>query len=170
MWERCKHFCNDYASRSDWNKSWHGHYKTATHVHPVGVVGKGGSKGYRCKSDVLAILYEWCCWRVIGRCHDSRLSGEKKHWGSLCVMMLVISRCASLSQVNSMLREQLEQAGTVNHGLTESLWKAREDVELCDTRLRREQEVRKTTKMKCLSQKSNRESSSLSLSAQRLCN
>ncbi len=85
-------------------------------------------------------------------------------------MMLVISRCASLSQVNSMLREQLEQAGTVNHGLTESLWKAREDVELCDTRLRREQEVRKTTKMKCLSQKSNRESSSLSLSAQRLCN
>ena len=78
---------------------------------------------------------------------------------------LVISRCASLSQVNSILREQLEQAGTVNQGLTESLWKAREDTELCDTRLRREQEVRKTTKMKCLCQNSNRGSSSLSLSA-----
>lgn len=60
------------------------------------------------------------------------------------VTRLVISRCASLSQVNSVLREQLEQAGAVNQGLTESLWKAREDAELCDTRLRREQEVRKT--------------------------
>lgn len=89
---------------------------------------------------------------------------------SLVVIMLVISRCASLSHVNSMLREQLEQAGTVNRGLTESLWKAREDAELCDTRLRREQEVRLTTKMRCLSQKSNRESSSLFLSAKRLCN
>lgn len=86
------------------------------------------------------------------------------------VIRLVISRCASLSQVNCMLREQLEQAGTVNQGLTESLWKAREDVELCDTRLRREQEVRKNTKMKYLSQKGNRESSSLFYSAQRLCN
>lgn len=81
------------------------------------------------------------------------MTGEKCHIVSHCV---VISRCASLSQVNSMLREQLEQAGTVNHGLTESLWKAREDAELCDTRLRREQEVRKTTKMKCLGQKSKR--------------
>lgn len=135
--------------------------KTATHVHPVSVVGKGGSKGYRCKSDMQWKGYRWVL------CH---LSGEKCHWGSLSVITLVISRCASLSQVNSMLREQLEQAGTVNHGLTESLWKAREDVELCDTRLRREQEVRKATKMKGLSQKSNRESSSLSLSAQRLCN
>ncbi|XP_034736357.1 rootletin [Etheostoma cragini] len=50
-------------------------------------------------------------------------------------------KCASLSQVNSMLREQLDQAGTVNQGLTESLWKAREDVDMCDTRLRREQET-----------------------------
>ncbi|AWP11438.1 putative rootletin-like [Scophthalmus maximus] len=50
-------------------------------------------------------------------------------------------RCASLSQVNSVLREQLEQAGAVNQGLTESMWKAREDAELCDTRLRREQET-----------------------------
>lgn len=50
-------------------------------------------------------------------------------------------RCASLSQVNSMLREQLEEAGTVNQGLTESLWKAREDADLCDSRLRREQET-----------------------------
>ncbi|KAM8874513.1 uncharacterized protein crocc2 isoform 2-T2 [Spinachia spinachia] len=50
-------------------------------------------------------------------------------------------RCASLSQVNSMLREQLEQAGTVNQGLTESMWKAREDADLCDSRLRREQEM-----------------------------
>lgn len=58
---------------------------------------------------------------------------------------LVISRCASLSQVNCMLRKQLEQTATVNHGLTESLRKAREDAELCDSRLRREQEVRKNT-------------------------
>lgn len=56
------------------------------------------------------------------------------------------SRCASLSQVNSVLREQLEQAGAVNQGLTESMWKAREDAELCDTRLRREQEVRNDRK------------------------
>lgn len=84
-----------------------------------------------------------CCGRVTVICQ-----GRSAKW-SLSVIKHVVSRCASLSQVNSMLREQLEQAGTVNHGLTESLWKAREDVELCDTRLRREQEVRKTTKMKC---------------------
>ncbi|XP_034091518.1 rootletin isoform X3 [Gymnodraco acuticeps] len=50
-------------------------------------------------------------------------------------------RWASVSQVNYMLREQLDQAGTVNQGLTESLWKAREDVDLSDLRLRREQEM-----------------------------
>ncbi|KAK1896509.1 Rootletin [Dissostichus eleginoides] len=50
-------------------------------------------------------------------------------------------RWASVSQVNYMLREQLDQAGTVNQGLTESLWKAREDVDLSDLRLRREQET-----------------------------
>ncbi|KAI4829341.1 hypothetical protein KUCAC02_023387 [Chaenocephalus aceratus] len=50
-------------------------------------------------------------------------------------------RWASVSQVNHMLREQLDQAGTVNQGLTESLWKAREDVDLSDVRLRREQET-----------------------------
>lgn len=65
----------------------------------------------------------------------------------------LIFRCASLSQVNSLLREQLDQAGTVNVGLTESLWRAREDADLCDSRLRREQEVRRTTKTKCLSEK-----------------
>lgn len=54
-----------------------------------------------------------------------------------------------------MLREQLDQVGTVNKGLTESLWKAREDAESCDTRLRREQEVRKTSGMRCLRQKGN---------------
>lgn len=70
----------------------------------------------------------------------SCLSGKKLQVVSQC---LVISRCASLSQVNCMLREQLEQTGIVNHGLTESLRKAREDAELCDSRLRREQEVRK---------------------------
>lgn len=45
-----------------------------------------------------------------------------------------------------MLREQLEQAGTVNQGLTESMWKAREDADLCDSRLRRAQEVRDNNK------------------------
>lgn len=54
----------------------------------------------------------------------------------------VVPRCAALSRVNSLLREQLEQAGTVSHGLAESLCKAREDAEMCDTRLRKEQEVR----------------------------
>lgn len=84
-------------------------------------------------------LYEFgCCGRVIGGCHDRPLSGEKCQMG----ITLVVSRCASLSQVNSMLREQLEEAGTVNQGLTESLWKAREDADLCDSHLRREQEVR----------------------------
>nr|XP_057928909.1 rootletin [Doryrhamphus excisus] len=50
-------------------------------------------------------------------------------------------RCASLSQVNCVLREQLEQASTVNQGLAESLRKARQDAELCNMRLRREQET-----------------------------
>lgn len=87
---------------------------------------------------------------------------------SSCV---VISRCASLSQVNSVLREQLDQTGTVNHELTESLWKAREDAELYDTRLRREQEVRKTTKMKCMGQKSDWEMLKfIPFDTERLCN
>lgn len=55
---------------------------------------------------------------------------------------LVVSRSSSLGQVNSVLREQLEQAGAVTQGLTESLSQAREDAELSDSRLRREQEVK----------------------------
>uniref|UniRef100_A0A3P8URD3 Ciliary rootlet coiled-coil, rootletin family member 2 n=1 Tax=Cynoglossus semilaevis TaxID=244447 RepID=A0A3P8URD3_CYNSE len=51
-------------------------------------------------------------------------------------------RCASLSRVNSVLREQLEQAGTVNQELTESLWKVQEDVELWGNHLQKEQETR----------------------------
>lgn len=78
--------------------------------------------------------------------------GGIANW-SLNVIMLVISRWASVSQVNHMLREQLDQAGTVNQGLTESLWKAREDVDLSDVRLRREQEVRKNTNMNALVRK-----------------
>ena len=50
-------------------------------------------------------------------------------------------RCADLSQVNSMLREQLARAGTANQGLTASLRKALEDAEMKDGRLRKEQEV-----------------------------
>ncbi|XP_028300551.1 rootletin [Gouania willdenowi] len=46
-------------------------------------------------------------------------------------------RCANLSQLNSVLREQLDQAGTVNKGLSESLWRAREEVEFS----KREQET-----------------------------
>lgn len=61
-------------------------------------------------------------------------------------MRLVTSRCASLSRVNSVLREQLEQAGTVNQELTESLWKVQEDVELWGNHLQKEQEVRNTRK------------------------
>lgn len=76
------------------------------------------------------------------RLHQLRNLGLKAKC-FLSVIRFVISRCASLSQVNCVLRDQLEQAGTANQGLTDSLWKAREDVELCDTRLRREQEVRK---------------------------
>ncbi|KAK7891876.1 hypothetical protein WMY93_023839 [Mugilogobius chulae] len=50
-------------------------------------------------------------------------------------------KCASLSQVNSVLRDQLDQAGTVNQGLSESLWKARADLELCETQMRKEKET-----------------------------
>lgn len=52
-----------------------------------------------------------------------------------------VCRSASLSQVNSVLREQLDQAGVANKELTESLWRAQEELELCKSRLRREQEV-----------------------------
>ncbi|XP_019752700.1 rootletin isoform X1 [Hippocampus comes] len=45
-------------------------------------------------------------------------------------------RCGSLGQVNCVLREQLERADALNQGLVESLRKARQDAELCDTRLR----------------------------------
>lgn len=57
-----------------------------------------------------------------------------------------ISRCASLSQVNSMLREQLDQAGALNRELAESLWMAQEELVLCETRLQREQKVGKSPK------------------------
>ncbi|XP_053708808.1 rootletin isoform X2 [Synchiropus splendidus] len=50
-------------------------------------------------------------------------------------------RCASLSQVNSLLREQLDQANAVNKGLMESLWTAQEEINLCDKHLSREQEA-----------------------------
>lgn len=86
-----------------------------------------------------------CLVRVIGGCHNSscHVRDPKE---PLSILRFVFPRCACLSQVNSLLREQLEQAGTVNQGLTESLWKAREDVELTDTRLRREQEVKRNHK------------------------
>ncbi|XP_049578492.1 rootletin isoform X2 [Syngnathus scovelli] len=50
-------------------------------------------------------------------------------------------RCGSLSQVNCVLREQLEEADALNQGLVESLQKVRQDAELCDTRLRHQQEA-----------------------------
>ncbi|KAM9831297.1 uncharacterized protein crocc2 [Neosynchiropus ocellatus] len=50
-------------------------------------------------------------------------------------------RCASFSQVNSLLREQLDQANAVNKGLMESLWTAQEEINLCDEHLSREQEA-----------------------------
>lgn len=65
-----------------------------------------------------------------------------------CNEAYVPRRCDGLSQVNSQLREQLEQAGTANQGLAESLRKAREDMEQKDTRLRIEQEVRGTTDLR----------------------
>ncbi|XP_027883035.1 putative ciliary rootlet coiled-coil protein 2 [Xiphophorus couchianus] len=51
------------------------------------------------------------------------------------------SRSASLSQVNSLLREQLGQVDIVNKDLMESLRKAREDAQWFHTRLRKEKEV-----------------------------
>ncbi|XP_014907955.1 rootletin-like [Poecilia latipinna] len=51
------------------------------------------------------------------------------------------SRSASLSQVNSLLREQLDQVDIVNKGLMESLRKIREDAQRFHTRLRSEKEV-----------------------------
>ncbi|KAL1023371.1 hypothetical protein UPYG_G00039950 [Umbra pygmaea] len=50
-------------------------------------------------------------------------------------------RCAALSQVNALLREQLEQAGLANQGLKESLHQTREDLQQKDARLRKEQET-----------------------------
>uniref|UniRef100_A0AAV2KTB0 Rootletin-like coiled-coil domain-containing protein n=1 Tax=Knipowitschia caucasica TaxID=637954 RepID=A0AAV2KTB0_KNICA len=50
------------------------------------------------------------------------------------------NKCASLSQVNSVLRDQLEQAGTVNQDLSESLRKARADLMLCEMQMRKEKE------------------------------
>ncbi|XP_013866473.1 rootletin isoform X2 [Austrofundulus limnaeus] len=50
-------------------------------------------------------------------------------------------RSASLSQVNSVLREQLDQSATVNKELTESLWRARQESELRGNCLRRQRET-----------------------------
>lgn len=58
----------------------------------------------------------------------------------------IFYRCSGLSQVNALLREQLEQANEANQALTESLQKAQEEAEQRDTRLRRELEVRRRRK------------------------
>ncbi|RVE73900.1 hypothetical protein OJAV_G00035780 [Oryzias javanicus] len=50
-------------------------------------------------------------------------------------------RCGSLSQVNCVLREQLDQAGALNRELTQSLWTTQEELVLCETRLQRQQEM-----------------------------
>ncbi|KAK3557445.1 hypothetical protein QTP70_026623 [Hemibagrus guttatus] len=50
-------------------------------------------------------------------------------------------RCSSLTKVNALLREQLEQANEANQALTESLHKAREAAEQREMQLKREQEV-----------------------------
>nr|XP_061790393.1 rootletin-like [Nerophis lumbriciformis] len=50
-------------------------------------------------------------------------------------------RCGSLSQVNCVLREQLEQADALKRSLLESLQKARQDAHVCDNRLRLQQET-----------------------------
>ncbi|XP_072771225.1 uncharacterized protein crocc2 [Nerophis lumbriciformis] len=50
-------------------------------------------------------------------------------------------RCARLSQVNSVLREQLEQAGTVNRALAETWREARQDAVRSEARLCKEQET-----------------------------
>ncbi|XP_061895360.1 rootletin-like isoform X2 [Entelurus aequoreus] len=49
-------------------------------------------------------------------------------------------RCARLSHVNSVLREQLEQAGTVNQALAETWREARQDAAQSEARLCKEQE------------------------------
>lgn len=96
--------------------------------------GAGGAGGER-------ELEKWG-WRVGGK-------GSVPSHSCLAAVSLRLTfprhslpRCAALSRVNSLLREQLEQAGSVNSGLAESLWKARGDAEVCDARLRKEQEVR----------------------------
>ncbi|KAF6724225.1 Rootletin [Oryzias melastigma] len=50
-------------------------------------------------------------------------------------------RCASLSQVNCVLREQLDQAGALNRELTESVWTTQEELVRCETRLQRQQQM-----------------------------
>ncbi|KAL2090414.1 hypothetical protein ACEWY4_015102 [Coilia grayii] len=49
--------------------------------------------------------------------------------------------CSSLSQVNALLRQQLEQAAAANEALKQSLNHARQDAQHKDTRHRREQET-----------------------------
>ena len=60
-----------------------------------------------------------------------------------------VSRSSSLSAVNAMLREQLEQAGLANEALSQDIrrltadWtKAREELEQREADWRREEEVR----------------------------
>lgn len=65
------------------------------------------------------------------------------------VCFLVVFRSSSLSAVNAMLREQLEQAGLANEALSQDIrrltadWtKAREELEQKESDWRREEEVR----------------------------
>lgn len=64
-------------------------------------------------------------------------------------MLLCVFRSSSLSAVNSMLREQLEQAGLANEALSQDIrrltvdWtRAREELDQKESDWRREEEVR----------------------------
>lgn len=66
-----------------------------------------------------------------------------------CLFSFCIFRSSSLSAVNAMLREQLEQAGLANEALSQDIrrltadWtKAREELEQKESDWRREEEVR----------------------------
>lgn len=66
-----------------------------------------------------------------------------------CVFCCCVFRSSSLSAVNAMLREQLEQAGLANEALSQDIrrltadWtKAREELEQKESDWRREEEVK----------------------------
>lgn len=59
----------------------------------------------------------------------------------LILKLCLYHRCSSLTKVNALLREQLDQANEANQALTESLHKAQEEAKQREAQQKKEQEV-----------------------------